>query len=218
MTEANFKAIAEQLRKPHGSAGKEVGAMMNKGNELMNMAAIEQLEIKSNDIVLEIGMGNGYFVRNILAKDETIKYIGCDYSEEMVAEAFNYNNDFVKKGQARFNRANVLKLPYTNEYFTKVFTVNTIYFWDKTEIVLSEIKRVLKKNGELIISLRPRSIMDKLPVTSYGFTTFSKDDCIELLTNHGFEVVNVLEKEDVDIELFGEKFKNAFVIVKAFKR
>ena len=218
MTEENFKAIAEQLRKPHGSVGKEVGEMMNKGNKLMNMAAIEQLEIKSNDIILEIGMGNGYFVRNILAKDETIKYIGCDYSDDMVTEAFNYNNDFVKKGQARFNRANVIKLPYTNEYFNKIFTVNTIYVWDKTEAVLSEIKRVLRKDGQLIISLRPRSVMDKLPVTSYGFTTFSKDDCVELLTKYGFEVLSVFESEDSDIELFGEKFKNAFMIVKAVKK
>lgn len=192
--------------------------MMNKGNRQMNLATIEELEINSNDCILEIGMGNGFFVREIFAKDETIRYIGCDYSREMVSEAFNHNNDLVIKGQARFNLSSVIKLPYCNDYFNRVFTVNTIYFWDQVETALSEIKRVLKNKGQLIISLRPKSVMDKLPLTKYGFTTFAKEDCVELLTKNGFKIENVIEKEDYDIDLFGEKYKSAFMIVKAQKK
>ncbi|HKC36076.1 MAG TPA: class I SAM-dependent methyltransferase [Chitinophagaceae bacterium] len=213
----DFKTIARQLRKPHGALGKETGAMMNKGNKLMNLAAIEQLEINANDNILEIGMGNGYFVKHVLANDKTIRYDGCDFSEIMVEDAIISNKDYVENGQARFTPANANNLPYINEHFNKVFTVNTIYFWDKIEEVLSEIRRVLKKDGLLIISLRPKSVMDNIPVTKYGFKTFSKIDCIELLTKHGFEIINVIEEEDLDIELFGEKFRNAFMIVKAIK-
>ena len=218
MTVEDFKHIAQQLRQPHGVFSREVGVMMNKGNRQMNLATIDELEINSNDCVLEIGMGNGFFVREILAKDETIHYIGCDYSKEMVAEAFNCNNDLVMKGQARFNLANVMKLPYCNNYFNRIFTVNTIYFWDQPETALSEIKRVLKNKGQLIISLRPKSIMDRLPLTKYGFTTFSKEDCVELITKNGFKVEGVIEKEDHDINLFGEKYRSAFMIVKAQKK
>lgn len=218
MTVEDFKNIAQQLRQPHGVFGREVGAMMNKGNRQMNLATIEELEMNSNDCILEIGMGNGFFVREILAKDQTIHYIGCDYSKEMVAEAFNYNCDLVLKGQARFNLSSVIKLPYCNDYFNRIFTVNTIYFWDEAETALSEIKRVLKNKGQLIISLRPKSVMDNLPLTKYGFTTFSKEDCVELLTRNGFKIENVIEKEDHDIDLFGEKYKNAFMIVKAQKK
>ena len=60
--------------------------------------------------------------------------------------------------------------------------------------------------------------MDALPVRKYGFTIFSKNDCTEILTRNGFEVVNVTENKDIDIELNGKKFKNAFVIVKAFTK
>ena len=210
--------MAMQLRKPEGPLGVEVGIMMNKGNRLMNLTTIEQLDIKPNDKVLEIGMGNGFFVKYILEKDETVQYIGCDYSDEMIAESFNCNNEFIKKGQARFNRANINKLPYKNEYFSIVFTVNTIYFWDQAETALSELKRVLQNNGQLIISLRPEWVMDKLPVSGYGFTKYSREDCIGLLTKHGFEVTGVIEHEDADIELLGEKYKNAFMIVKAIKK
>lgn len=216
--EQNFKFIAEQLRMPHGAFGKEIGEMMNQGNKLMNLATIEQLEVDSHDNILEIGMGNGYFVKDILQNDATILYTGCDYSGEMVNEAFNHNIDFIKKGQARFNRANASKLPYSGEYFNKVFTVNTIYFWDKVEEVLSEIKRVLKNKGVLILALRPRSVMENLPVTKYGFTTFSKGDCRDLLLKNGFDITSVIEGEDADIDLNGVKYKNALMIVKAIKK
>ncbi len=218
MSQKRFKSIAEQLRMPLGAFGKEVGEMMNKGNKLMNLAAIEQLELTANDNILEIGMGNGFFARNILEVDKTIHYSGCDYSDEMVEESIRMNKDFVKNGQASFTSANVSDLPYRNEFFNKVFTINTIYFWDEMKTALFEIKRVLKKNGQLIISLRPKSVTDKLPVTRYGFTTFSKEDCIELLTKNGFEIENVIEKEDHDMEFFGEKYENAFMVIKSIKK
>jgi ubiquinone/menaquinone biosynthesis C-methylase UbiE len=213
-----FKAIAEQLRKPDGELGRETGVMMNKGNWLMNLSAIEQLGVSPKDNILEIGMGNGFFVKHILTADQTIRYTGCDFSEVMVDEAINNNLDFVIKGQAKFTKANANNLPYKNEYFNKVVTVNTIYFWDDAERVLSEIKRVLKPNGLLVISLRPKYVMDILPVTKYGFATFSKSDTMELLTRNAFEIVNVTECGDNDIELQGEKFRNAFLVVKAFKK
>ena len=214
----DFKTIASQLRKPHGALGKETGKMMNKGNKLMNLAAIEQLEIKANDSILEIGMGNGYFVRHILANDNTVQYAGTDFSDLMIEESISNNEEFVRNGQARFTLAEASDLPYKDEFFTKVFTINTIYFWDKPEAVLSEIKRVLKKKGVLIIALRPRSVMDNIPVTKYGFTTFSKTDCMMILTGNGFIVENIIEEDDIDIEIQGQKIKNSFMIIKAVKK
>ena len=62
----DFRTIASQLRLPEGAIGKEVGANMNKGNRLMNLEAIKHLGISENDNILEIGMGNGFFVKDIL--------------------------------------------------------------------------------------------------------------------------------------------------------
>jgi hypothetical protein len=39
---------------------------MNKGNRLMNLETISQLGIVDNDKILEIGMGNGFFVKIFL--------------------------------------------------------------------------------------------------------------------------------------------------------
>jgi ubiquinone/menaquinone biosynthesis C-methylase UbiE len=216
MTTENLKSFAEQLRRPHGILGVQVGEKMNEGNRLMNLETINQLEAKSDDHILEIGMGNGFFVRNIV-KDKAIKYSGCDFSEAMVSESIMRNRQLVKNGVAQFILANANSLPYASERFEKVLTVNTIYFWDNIKIILSEVKRVLKNNGILIISLRPQSIMDNLPITKHGFLTFSKAAIIELLTENGFKIIDVIEKEDDDHIFAGKRFKNGFFIVKASK-
>jgi len=213
----DFKTIASQLRKPHGDQGTEVGKMMNKGNRLMNLAAIEQLNVELKDNILEIGMGNGIFVRDILEKDRSIRYTGCDFSETMIREAIINNRDFIKSGQASFIKANFKRLPIKNASFNKILTVNTIYFWEQTENVLAEIRRVLAKDGLLVICLRPKSVLDNLPITQHGFKTFTKQNCIDLLVNGGFHEIIVDEKEDVEIELSGEKYKNAYLLVRAVR-
>jgi ubiquinone/menaquinone biosynthesis C-methylase UbiE len=217
MTEENFKLIAAQLRKPHGEMAKEVGKMMNEGNKLMNLAAITSLNIASHDTIMEIGMGNGYFVKDILATDETVLYDGCDFADTMVAEAIALNNEYVLNKQARFTLANADVLPYDNASFNKVFTVNTIYFWDDAVQVLTEIKRVLQSKGLFIIALRPKSIMDHFPFTKHNFNTFDKTDCIDLLTQNGFEVSEVIEQNEPDLDFFGENLKNEFMVISAIK-
>ena len=67
-------------------------------------------------------------------------------------------------------------------------------------------------------SLRPKYVMEQPPVTKYGFATFSKSDYLEPLTQNGFEVAHVTGNDDIDIELNGEKFENAYFIVKALKK
>ena len=138
-----LKSIARQLRQPTGEQGIQVAKKMNEGNLHMNRFTIEALHIKHFDRILEIGMANGYFVKDIL-KDATVRYVGCDFSEIMVAEARTHNQSFIDSGQAEFLLANADNLPFKDESFDKVFTVNTIYFWDDPEKVLEEIK---KTNG-----------------------------------------------------------------------
>src|SRR6476619_7183860 len=69
--------LAGQLRQPEGSLGIKVGENMNKGNRLMN---------------LEIGIGNGFFVKDIIASAKDVRYTGCDFSETMIKEAKDLNN------------------------------------------------------------------------------------------------------------------------------
>ena len=217
MNEETLKSIAEQLRKPQGEYAIQAAEKMNESNLHINLNTIEVLSLMSADNILEIGMGNGVFVKDILSNDNSIKYVGCDFSKIMVDAASNLNKKFIKTGKAKFYFANVDKLPFDNDIFDKVFSVNTIYFWDNLQLALSEIWRVLKPKGQLIISLRPKSIMEHYPFVKYGFNMFTKDDLMNLLSKNNFNVKTTLEKEEPDQELNGEKLTVETLLICAEK-
>jgi ubiquinone/menaquinone biosynthesis C-methylase UbiE len=135
----------------------------------------------------------------------------------MVNESILLNDNFVKNGQAHFVTGDALSLPFENDFFDKIFTVNTIYFWQDKSAVLEDISRTLKKNGRLIIALRPEWVMKSLPVAKYGFEFFTGESVAQLLASHGFSVSNIIEKDDEDVKLDELTLPNAFVIVNAIK-
>ena len=211
------KTIAEQLRQPKGEFGVQVGEKMNRENFLINVNTISTLKLSPNDHILEIGMGNGFFVKDILNLDNSIKYTGCDFSEIMFKEACKQNEQFIRSGQADFLLASVEKLPFKNESFDKVFSVHSIYFWENQELALSEIHRVLKQNGQLTISVRPKSIMENYSYVKFGFRIFSKDDLVKLLSDNNFEIIETIEKEEYEKEINGEKAKVNTLIIRSVK-
>ena len=217
MDEETLKAIADQLRQPTGEYAIQVGEKMNEGNLHINLNTFEALNLVAGDNILEIGMGNGFFVKNILSTDNTLRYTGCDFSEIMVDEACKKNEIFIASGQAQFYLADAKDLPFEKETFDKVFSINTIYFWENPQIVLAEIWRVLKPKGQVTISLRPKSIMEHYPFVKYGFKMFAKEDLKELMSKNNFTVVDIIEKEEPEIELNGELTKTATLLIRAEK-
>lgn len=197
MDEKDLQLVARHLRKPEGVIGKGVALNMNTGNELINITTIELLSVHSGDYVLEIGMANGLFVKNIVAHDATVRYVGCDFSATMVAEAERLNRRFRNPEQVQFIRAAAHDLPFDDNTFDKTFNVNTLYFWEDPVRELAEIYRVLKPGGTLLVSIRPSSTMKEVPFTKFGdFQFYTKDDVLEVLKAAGFYVTSIIEKEE----------------------
>ena len=217
MDEETLKSIAEQLRKPVGEYALKVGEKMNEGNLHINLYTIEALKLAPNNNILEIGMGNGFFVKDILSANDSVRYTGCDFSEVMVDEASKINEEYVKAGTAKFCVAKAEQLPFNDEEFDKVFTVNTIYFWTDPSLVLSEIKRVLKPKGQVIISIRPKAVMQCYPFVKYGFEMFNKEELTDLLRQNDFNITDIIEREEPEQEIAGEKMSVETLIVCAEK-
>ncbi|MEO5641884.1 MAG: class I SAM-dependent methyltransferase [Bacteroidia bacterium] len=215
MNEETFQSIAAQLRQPHGEYAIEVGQKMNEGNLHINLNTIEALRLTANDNVLELGMGNGFFVKNILSVDHSIHYTGCDFSEVMVNEAIKCNENFIQAGRAVFHFANASQLPFTGVTFNKIFTINTLYFWEDVNAVLAGIKKVLQSGGELFISIRPKYVMEHYPFTKYGFSMFSKDELKDLVTANGFHKAEIIEMDEPSQEINGEMLIVKTLIVRA---
>lgn len=102
----------------------------------------------SGDKVLDLGCGNGRLFFTL--KDKGVEYVGVDNSEKLIEEAKK------KAPEADFRVVDILKLPFPDNYFDKVYCIATLHHIPSKEIrgeVLREIKRVLKPNGLLILTV-----------------------------------------------------------------
>ena len=213
MTEEESKTLAQQLRKPEGEMGLQVGERMNHGNQYMNRNTIDALNLTAGDHVLEIGMANGFFVNEIFAKYGDILYTGCDFSELMVRESIKINAELVGKQKASFYCDRADQLSLKDQSVDRIFTINTLYFWENPENILAELKRVLKQDGQLLITIRPKEYMQHFEFTKYGFNMYSKDEAVDLLEKNGFTVIEVLTRLDPPIEMMGMQIEPESLIL-----
>ena len=187
------RIIAKQLSRPTGLLGRLVAGLMNRHNASMNMFVVHQLDLRPTDRVIEIGFGGGITLNRLI---EGAAFVcGIDRSGDMVRRAARKFAAAVQSGRAQFREGNVDALPFEPESFGKACTVNTIYFWKSLETGFSEIHRVLRPGGRLVVGFLPKDRMDRLGVPRDIFTPREPRDVIAALKAAGFTSVNVERPE-----------------------
>lgn len=196
------RQLAEQLKKPTGKKGIQVGEFMAKGNANFYQQIPLLLQNKSFDKVIEIGMGAGLHIQNLAAQLSINEYHAVDYSDLMVAQTI-LNNKGLSSLKAIKGNANDLNFP--DNYFDLAFTINTVYFYDSLEAVFKEYYRVLKPGGLLVIGKRTKEDLIKLSYfTQHGFTILSAETLVQQLEFCGFQIVQQKVFSDSPSEFKGE--------------
>jgi len=215
----DLKELAKQLGNPEGETGIEVANMMNATNIGMTKHAIESLNLSSNDCVLELGHGNCGHLSYLMKQAENLKYFGLEISELMQQEAIKSNQNYIENNSANFRLYNGTEIPFDDESFDKIFTVNTLYFWQNPDLLLNEIYRVLKPNGILALTFADKSFMEKLPFTNFGFNLYSLKDAEELLKKNRFKILNSISQTEQVFSKTNEMVNRTFftVVVKNLK-
>lgn len=194
MEKEDLKILAHNLANPQGKKGIEIGEMMNATNIGMTMESIQTLLIEDNESILEIGHGNADHVKSILNKAANIQYTGIDISETMHQEAKRLNKRF--GDQVNFVLYEEKKLPFQDKTFDKIFTVNTVYFWEHPVEYLNEIYRVLKDKGTFVLTFGQRNFMEKLPFTQFNFKLYSNSEMEEMISKSNFKRMKISEREE----------------------
>ncbi|WP_213278603.1 class I SAM-dependent methyltransferase [Chryseobacterium indologenes] len=194
MEKEELKILAQNLANPQGEKGIEIGEMMNATNIGMTLESIKTLVIDDGQHILEIGHGNAGHLKSIMSLAKNLRYTGIDISETMHNEARKLNKEF--ENQADFILYQGKKLPFQDGTFNKIFTVNTVYFWENPVEFLNEIYRVLKDDGTFVLTFGQRDFMEKLPFTEYDFTLYNNNEMEELISKSHFKRMKTSEKEE----------------------
>jgi ubiquinone/menaquinone biosynthesis C-methylase UbiE len=150
-----MQAFRSQFAHPQGFLGNLAGAIMAIENRRRNQWAISLLDLQATDRVLEIGFGPGWAIAEMSKTLTHGKVVGVDASETMVVQAANRNRHAIRAGRVELKHAPATKLPFANDTFDKVLTVNSLPFWEDAHVGLNEIKRVLKTGGRIVVVLQP---------------------------------------------------------------
>jgi len=116
--------------------------------------AVEILDVRPDDVILEIGCGNGTAVVLIGEQLVTGHITAIDRSEKMVALARTNNRQFLENGKADILHASIesSELP-TN--FSKIFLFNLNVFWMDPVAELAAVGRALAASGQFYIFHNP---------------------------------------------------------------
>ncbi|MBZ9609004.1 class I SAM-dependent methyltransferase [Clostridium estertheticum] len=186
------KYVAEQFGKPTGIGGIISTFIMNRMNQMQYKTVMDNLNCSQKDRVLDIGFGNGYLIKQLAKKNEGDFY-GIEISDDMLKTGCKRNSELIKRGKVHLTKGNVMDITFENSFFDKIYTVNTVYFWENLDESLSEIKRVLKPNGIFINVIYSKQWLDNIKYTQYGFLKYTPKELEEATLRNGLNVFQVIE-------------------------
>ena len=175
--------LIKQSQKPSGLVGRVITKIWSFYFKKLSLWAIKQTTISGNYRILEIGYGGGSTIKNLLALNKNLEIHGIDISKESYRTAQRVHSDSIRKGSVQLKIGNVENIPYQNNYFDRVFAIQTHIFWKDIKKSFQEVYRVLSSNSTLIIASEKEKI-------NYHMTDYrTSHEFIQLLTSIGFSKI-----------------------------
>ncbi|MCL4301401.1 MAG: methyltransferase domain-containing protein [Anaerolineae bacterium] len=189
--------LARQLSNPTGIIGKFVlGPLWNKRNAKLNDVTLAHLELKEEDRVLDIGFGGGYLLARIIPRVKCGWVAGIDISPVMVKRCRARHRAAIKAGRVDIQCGRAEALPYPDGYFTKVSSVNSIFYWSDTPQGVAEIYRILQEKGKLVLTYTCKRDLEKKGFVRYGVKTYEEEEVRQMLVKAGFREIKTIRSGD----------------------
>jgi len=158
-------------RQPVESAGRWWGEHIHRYHEALK-------HINSGDIVLDIACGTG-FGTDIIAGKTSGKVIGGDIAAEAIEEC----KIRWKKSNLEFKVLDGTKLDFPDQYFNKIVSFETLEHTGQYHQMVAEFARVLKQDGQLILSTPNREVSspDGIILNPYHIQEFTYEELKQIL-------------------------------------
>ena len=189
------KRMARELGKPSSLTARLAAAVWNRRNRALNLAALGALALEPSDRVLEIGFGGGFLLSRMAGELKGGWLAGVDLSPAMVDLGVRRFRREIKAGHMRLACAPAEQLPFSPGTFTRVYSVNSIFYWDSIEAAIKEIHRVLRPDGRLVLCFTKRDSLEDKSFADH-IHLFEPQDVLDLLEANGFRDCSIQEGAD----------------------
>ncbi|HEV2912891.1 MAG TPA: class I SAM-dependent methyltransferase [Pyrinomonadaceae bacterium] len=197
------KYIARQLARPSGLFGRLfIARWLDKASVAMNKLTLVKLSVEPEDRILEVGFGGGDLLEQILSNGPSAYVAGVDLSTDMVEVVGRRLRHYIRAGKAQVLAGDIEALPFADGEFTKLCSVNTLYFWRNPSSALAECRRVLRRGGRILLCFNSKEDLARWPGHKHGFRLYNLSEVEDLLKMSGFMVVEVASAIDSEQGMF----------------
>jgi ubiquinone/menaquinone biosynthesis C-methylase UbiE len=202
------------------------GPKMEQHHLDITMKTLRVMDLRPGERVLDLGCGSGWGSR-LLARlvgdgpEGFGQVVGLDISDEMVRLARASSKDFEN---VLYVQGSAAKIPWEENFFDKVLSVESFYYYPDQDRALMELFRVLAPKGRLFILINlykdnPYSLqwVDKLKVPVH---VRSAAEYAALLKAHAFENVEwkLIPDDTPTPDDYKTKSFNSLDDLRAFKK
>ena len=164
----------------------------SRGLELVNSLEKSFVEnvlkkSKKEEIYIDLGVGTGRFSEILLKRGKKVK--GLDFSDKMIKASKRKLKMFYESGQIGFELHDLNKpLSYPDNTFDGAICIRVIKYVKHWKKLISEINRVLKPKGVLILEISNKYSVQSISSLYTNYFTFSQGDVEALLKENGFRI------------------------------
>jgi SAM-dependent methyltransferase len=113
--------------------------------------AVDTLEVRPADRLLEVGCGHGVAVSLICEKLTTGRITGIDRSPRMIEMATRRNRQHIAAGRAVLEAVPLEEADLREQRFDKVFAFNVAPFWLRPQAAFAAVSRHLVPDGAVYL-------------------------------------------------------------------
>ncbi|MGD2182920.1 class I SAM-dependent methyltransferase [Lusitaniella coriacea] len=110
---------------------------------------LEFVKLPKNPRILDLGCGTGRLLHRLAGQFPELQGTGFDLSPQMLNQACQ-NNSF--RDRVTYIQGNAETLPFEDEQFDAVFNTISFLHYPNPQLVLSEVRRVLKPQGRFYLA------------------------------------------------------------------
>lgn len=173
------------------------GETMERHHWRIAEKTIARMQIEPSHRILEVGCGDGWASRLLASLVPEGAVVGIDVSDEMIRlgreKSGDHENLLLTPGAAD-------DVPWAEDYFDRVISIESAYYWPAPERAAREIFRVTAYEGRIFVLMNlyeenPYSHhwADKLPVP---VNRMSAADWARVFSNAGFAAVETAQISD----------------------
>ena len=204
-------SIPDQMCAPTDGLRGWLAMKIMETNANSTREAIRRLNLRRNDVFVELGTGHGESIRKIAEMDDSSipKRIVCvEISETFRNELRQTIVKLPKELPIEIYGKDCIEMPYLDDCtVTKMFGMNLVYFLHPIESYLKEINRVMSDRGQVVFGCK----FGVIPSNTKEFVNTSKGSIVEAMDKAGFDVTT----EQVQV---GKNGSGNYMEIKGTKR